>query len=154
MVPIRRPFCLGWLQQIVSQQKQQRFHCFFDLVSEKTAKRYTDIFSLPFFVEINAWWHHARDVMLACNELMTQVVSDSNQYVSPDPTLNRHQGLYRLHKGHEPWHPHRAPGARLYKDTQVFLWHTSQSTTTQRQMSLPLEPVSEHQGADYTHVIT
>ena len=69
MVPIRRPFCLGWLQQIVSQQKQQRFRCFFDLVSEKTAKRYTDIFSLPFFVEINAWWHHARDIMMACNEL-------------------------------------------------------------------------------------
>ena len=69
MVPIRRPFCLGWPQQIVSQQKQQRFRCFFDLVSEKTAKRYTDIFSLPFFVEINAWWHHARDVMMVCNEL-------------------------------------------------------------------------------------
>ena len=69
MVPICRPFCLRWLQQIVSQQKQQRFRCFFDLVSEKTAKRYTDIFSLPFFVETNAWWHHARDVMMACNEL-------------------------------------------------------------------------------------
>ena len=33
------------------------------------AKRYTDIFSLPFFVETNVWWHHARDVMMACNEL-------------------------------------------------------------------------------------
>ena len=43
-----------------------RFRCFFDLVSEKTAKRYTD---LPFCVETNAWWHHVRDVMMACNEL-------------------------------------------------------------------------------------
>ena len=46
-----------------------------------------------------------------------------------------------------------APGDRLHNDRQAFPWHLSRSTrrqTTQRQTSLPLAPLSEHQETDYT----
>ena len=50
------------------------------------------------------------------------------------------------------WHLFQLPGDRLHEDRQVFPWSASRWTrgqTTQGQISLPLEPLSEYRETSY-----
>ena len=75
------------------------------------------------------------------------------QTTLPLAPLSEHQETdYTQTDKPSPGTPLEAPGDRLHKDRQAFPWHPSRSTrrqTTQRQTSLPLAPLSEHQETDY-----
>ena len=90
-------------------------------------------------------WHPSRSTRRQTTQRQTSL---------PLAPLSEHQETdYTKTDKPSPGTPLGAPGDRLHKDRQAFPWHPSRSTrrqTTQRQTSLPLAPLSEHQETDYT----